>query len=192
MIFPPYFIKIQRDSEKLGFDMPSDPVFGNFLKMLVASKPNANILELGTGTGLSLSWMVDGMDTSSHVLSLDNEEKFLKIARKYFKNDHRVSILCADGAAWIDTYEGPLFDLIFADTWPGKFNLLPETLKLVKAGGFYLIDDLKPQENWPEGHNQKVEYLMNYLQSREDFISTYLDWSTGILILCKKTGVIFE
>ena len=52
------------------------------------------------------------------------------------------------------------FDLIFADTWPGKFSQLPETLALVRPGGFYVVDDLLPQPNWPEGHAASLERLM--------------------------------
>jgi hypothetical protein len=37
------------------------------------------------------------------------------------------------------------FDLIFADSWPGKFSALELALGMVKPSGFYLIDDLLPQ-----------------------------------------------
>ena len=34
------------------------------------------------------------------------------------------------------------FDLIFADTWAGKFTHLNQTLQMVKPGRFFIIDDL--------------------------------------------------
>lgn len=166
--------------------MPSDVLLGSLLRTLVTSKPNGNFLELGAGTGLSLSWMIAGMDDSSTIISLDNEEKFLQIAREYFENDQRVSIHCCDGGNWITNYYGPSFDLIFADTWPGKYTHLEETLALVKSGGFYVVDDLNPQENWPDGHDKKAKKLIDYLASRDDFNLTQLDWSTGIIVMSKK------
>ena len=42
--------------------MPSDLYIGSLLKTLIASKPNAKLLKLGMGIGLSLSWMTDGME----------------------------------------------------------------------------------------------------------------------------------
>jgi len=76
-------------------------------------------------------------------------------------------------------------DFIFADTWPGKYNHLEETLELLKTGGIYLIDDMLPQENWPKGHSQKAEKLLTYLENREDVLLTKLCWSTGIVICTK-------
>ncbi|WP_139458813.1 hypothetical protein [Bathymodiolus thermophilus thioautotrophic gill symbiont] len=77
-------------------------------------------------------------------------------------------------------------DFIFADTWPGKYNYLEELLNLLKGGGIYLIDDMLPQENWPEGHNIKADNLIQYLENREDFNCVKLNWSTGIIICTKK------
>ena len=186
MQLPSFYKQLKLKSEALNFNMPSDVLLGSLLKTLVTSKTKGHFLELGTGTGLSLSWMIAGMDDSSTIISLDNEEKFLKVAREHFEKDQRVSIHCADGAKWITNYSGSSFDLIFADTWPGKYSHLEETLALVKPGGFYVVDDLKPQENWPEGHDKKVEKLIDNLASCDDFNLTQLDWSTGIIVMSKK------
>ena len=56
---------------------------------------------------------------------------------------------------------------------------------MLKTGGFYIIDDMLPQPNWPEGHSERVEAFTNYLESRKDVIATKLDWSTGIIIAVK-------
>jgi len=76
--------------------------------------------------------------------------------------------------------------LIFADTWPGKFYDLEETLALIKPGGFYVIDDMNTQPDWPEGHQQKVHLLVEYLEQRDDFSLTKMNWSTGIIVATKK------
>lgn len=186
MQLPPFYKQLKIKSESLDFNMPSDVLLGSLLKTLVTSKPNGHFLELGTGTGLSLSWIIAGMDDSSTIIALDNEEKFLQVAREHFEKDQRVSIHCADGAKWITNYSGPSFDLIFADTWPGKFTHLEETLALVKPSGFYVVDDLNPQDNWPDGHDKKVQKLIDYLASRDDFNLTELEWSTGIIVMSKK------
>jgi predicted O-methyltransferase YrrM len=187
MKLPLFYEQQKLKSEALGFNMPSDVLLGSLLKTLVTSKPKGNFLELGTGTGLSLSWMIAGIDDSSTIISLDNEEKFLQVAKANFDNDQRVTIICADGGEWISTYTGYSFDLIFADTWPGKYTHLEETLALVKPGGFYVVDDLNPQKNWPDGHDKKAEKLIDYLASRDDFNLARLDWSTGIIVMSRKS-----
>jgi predicted O-methyltransferase YrrM len=79
------------------------------------------------------------------------------------------------------------FDLIFADAWPGKFSHLDEALSLLASGAFYVIDDLLPQPNWPEGHAPKVPKLIKTLEERKELHITKLDWSTGILIAVGAT-----
>jgi hypothetical protein len=53
------------------------------------------------------------------------------------------------------------------------------------VGGFYIIDDMLPQPNWPEGHADKVERFIEELEERNDIILTKLNWSTGIIIVTK-------
>ncbi|MEM7108328.1 MAG: SAM-dependent methyltransferase, partial [Bacteroidota bacterium] len=61
---------LEAKCEEYGFEMPSDVHIGNLLKTLIASKPNAQVLELGTGIGLSLAWMRDGLDDNSHLITV--------------------------------------------------------------------------------------------------------------------------
>lgn len=184
---PKIHSEIERKCIEIGFTMPSDLYIGTLLKTLVTSKPRGNFLELGTGIGLSLSWMVDGMDNESVLITLDNDQELINIAKEYFGDDSRIQILCQDGSNWIKTYTGKKFDLIFADAWPGKYSEIDEVLSLVKVGGFYVIDDMTAQPNWPEGHQDNVNRLVSYLEKRKDFNLTKMNWSTG-LIVAVKTG----
>lgn len=178
---------IQEKCTEIGFMMPSDILIGTLLKSLVSSKPAGIFLELGTGIGLSLAWMVDGMDDSSQIFSVDNDPKLTKIVSEWFDLDPRVFIICKDGSDWIKNYSGEKFDLIFADTWPGKYSELEETLDLLKIGGFYILDDMNPQPNWPEGHAEKAKILTEKLESMKNFTYTKMDWSTGLILMCKMS-----
>lgn len=177
--------EIERKSSEIGFTMPSDLYIGTLLKTLMSSKPNGRFLELGTGIGLSLSWMIDGMNEGSKLITVDNDPKLIAIAKHYFGKDKRVEIVCEDGTEWIKSYAGEKFDLIFADAWPGKYSETDEVLDLIKVGGLYIIDDMAAQPNWPEGHDKNVDRLVSYLENREDFNLTKMDWSTGLIIAVK-------
>jgi len=184
---PKIYPEIQAKSSEIGFTMPSDIYIGTLLKTLISSKPKSRILELGTGIGLSLAWMVDGLDQDSKLISVDNDPKLTEIATQFFGADPRVQLICEDGTTWIKNYDGAPFDLVFADAWPGKYSEIEETLALIKVGGFYVIDDMKVQPNWPEGHEDNVNQLVAYLDSREDFSLTKMDWSTGVILMTKRS-----
>lgn len=183
---PAKYFAIKEESKQMGFSMPSDVLIGDLLKALAASKPASNILELGTGTGLSASWILEGMDKGSQLTTVDNDTELISIAQKYLGDDRRVSIQCEDAEKWLKNYTGDTFDIIFADAWPGKYSQVSITLNLLSVGGFYIIDDMLPQPNWPHGHSKYVDNLITYLEEQNDLIISKLDWSTGVIIVVKN------
>jgi predicted O-methyltransferase YrrM len=183
---PQIYPEIQRRSEEIGFTMPSDLYIGSLLKTLIASKPNGNFLELGTGIGLSLAWMVEGMDRGSRLTTVDNDPVLSEIAQGYFGQDERVAVVCGDGAEWLRKYNGEKFDLVFADAWPGKYSEIERMLELLQIGGIYVVDDMRQQPNWPDGHEVHVAELIAYLEGRDDFSITKMNWSTGVIVATRK------
>jgi predicted O-methyltransferase YrrM len=182
---PVQYNRIKDDTERLSFQMNSDLLTGCLLKTLVASKKSGRILELGTGGGLATSWILDGMDQHTKLLTIENNAALWEIAKEQL-TDPRIEFLLVDGYVWLKEYQGEKFDLIFADAMPGKYELFEETIHLLKSGGVYIIDDMLPQPNWPGGHAEKADALIHILESRKDLILTKLNWSTGIIIAVKK------
>jgi predicted O-methyltransferase YrrM len=182
---PSSYYAIDVATKEMGFTMPSDILTCSLLKTLAGSKPNGKFLELGTGTGLSTAWILDGINEKSSLISIDNDPKLLEIAQKHLGNDTRLSLECVDGEVWVNQNLGQKFDYIFADTWHGKYLMLDEVLEMLNIGGLYIIDDMLPQENWPEGHAEKALKLEKYLEKRADLKLTKLNWATGIMIAVK-------
>nr|WP_299385438.1 class I SAM-dependent methyltransferase [Allomuricauda sp.] len=182
---PTVYPALLTKSKEIGFTMPSDQYIGTLLKTLVASKPSGNFLELGTGMGLSLAWMLKGMDSDSRVVSIDNNKELIDIAADFFSKEERLQLICADGEEWIMQNQEQRFDLIFADAWPGKYSQLEMTLEMLKVGGFYVIDDMMEQPNWPKGHSEHVATLVDDLEKRQNFTITKMDWSTGVIVAVK-------
>lgn len=174
-------------TQGIGFDMPSDVEVGTMLRLLAASKPGGSLLELGTGTGLATSFLLDGMDASARLVSVDVDAPCQAIVKAELGDDVRVRFACEDGAAFIERQKSRTFDLVFADAWPGKFSRLDKTLDLVALGGFYVGDDLRPHPSWPEGHQTKVEAFLHTFQARSNWSTVRLDWGTGLLIAV-RTG----
>ncbi|MDP2336813.1 MAG: class I SAM-dependent methyltransferase [Bacteroidota bacterium] len=183
---PETYFDIDKATKICGFTMPSDILTCSLLRTLATSKPASKFLELGTATGLSTSWILDGMDDCSTIISFDNDETLLEIAQKFLGQDKRLTLVLSDGEEWVKTNSGQKFDYIFADTWHGKYLLLEEVLEMLNRGGFYIVDDMLPQPNWPEGHQEKAINLVKYLENRNDLVLTKQHWATGIIIAVKK------
>jgi predicted O-methyltransferase YrrM len=170
----------------LAFSMPSEPRTGAMLRLLAASKPAGRLLELGTGTGLSTAWLLDGMDQDATLVSVDIDPKLQAVAREFLGSDPRLQIMTVDAGVFLRQQIHATYDLIFADAMLGKYELLDETLALLRPGGLYVIDDMLPQANWPEGHAPKVPALIADLAARTAFCSVTLDWSSGLMLAARS------
>jgi len=184
--YPASYLEIEVATNNSGFTMASEPLTGSLLRTLAASKPKGKFLELGTGTGLSTSWILDGMDAESTLTTVDFDDKFLKIAKQFLGHDARLSLELSDGEQWILKNKDLRFEYIFADTWHGKYLLLNETLDMLNPGAFYIVDDMLTQPNWPDGHAEKAEAFVEQLERRQDLHITKQSWATGIIIAVKK------
>ncbi len=176
---------IELDSHAIGFTMPSEPLTCSFLRTIAVTKPSGKLLELGSGTGLSTAWILDGMDANSHLTTIDLEASFLEILDRHLGKDPRLTVVCGDGDDFLRSLNEPQFDFIFADAWSGKYQLLDEALALLKPGGIYIIDDMLPQPNWPDGHAVKVEKLISRLEQRTDLRISKISWASGIILATK-------
>jgi predicted O-methyltransferase YrrM len=183
---PLHYNAIDEATKSSGFTMASDIMTCSLLRTLAASKPAGKFLELGTGTGLATSWILDGMDSGSSLVSIDNDDKLLAIATRFLGTDSRLSLVSTDGADWVNNNRQQKFDYIFADTWHGKYLLLDEVLDMLNSGALYILDDMLPQPNWPDGHHEKAINLVKYLDSRKDLLLTKQAWATGIVVAVKK------
>jgi predicted O-methyltransferase YrrM len=81
---PNHYQAIQAASRSLKFQQISEDEVGVLLRLLVSSKPKAKVLELGTGTGMGLAWIADGLDTEGELISVEKDPTLLDIARQFF------------------------------------------------------------------------------------------------------------
>lgn len=185
---PPQLAAIEQATRAAGFTMPSEALTGGLLRTLAATKPGGNLLELGTGTGLATAWLLDGMDAAARLLSLDNDPAVQAIAQTHLGDDPRLRLVCQDGDDFLRAAaaQPQRYDLIFADTWPGKYRLLDATLALLAPGGLYLVDDMLPQANWPADHPPKVAALIATLENRPDLYVTKLAWASGLILVTRR------
>ena len=119
--------------------MVSEPKVGMLLRCLVASKRSANVLEIGTGTGYGSAWILEGMDDDSTLDTVDNNEEAIIVAKNALGKDLRATFYLVDGNTFLKSCKSEHYDLIFADSWPGKYENLNETLRICRKGGMIIF-----------------------------------------------------
>jgi predicted O-methyltransferase YrrM len=183
---PATLARILKRTSELGFELASEDRTGALLRTLAASKHGGRFLELGTGTGVATAWLLDGMDATSQLVSVDVDAKLQESAREALGHDARLTLILEDAAAFLERQPVASFDFVFADAMRGKYENLDDALRIVRAGGFYVIDDMLPQSNWPEGHGPRVLALLETLATRPDFEITPMAWASGLVVAVRK------
>lgn len=182
---PPAWDRLRRDTRAIGFSLGSDLETGALLRALAASKPGGRLLELGTGTGLGTAWLLDGMSAEARLTTVDVDPEPVAVARRHLAGDPRVEFRVEDAAAFLRTPGRGPYDLVFADAFPGKYEELGAALALLAPGGFYVVDDLLPVPDWPEGE-ALARGLVATLDAHPELAVAKLAWSTGLLVATRR------
>ncbi len=165
--------------------MSCDPRVGQMLRVFAAAVPaGGRILELGTGTGVGLAWIVDGLGSRTDVevvsVELDSDLAATAMAGEW---PSFVRIEVGDALAFITRPEH--YDLIFADAQGGKWEGLGSTIHSLKSWGLLLVDDMEPAEYMHDEHRAKTVEVRKHLQEGNGIVHVEMDWATG-LILCAR------
>jgi predicted O-methyltransferase YrrM len=185
MQIPPIVAAATDRAREAGFTASSERSVGRFLAVLAgAVPPGGRILEIGTGTGVGLAWLVHGLggrtDVEVHSVELDPPTHALTAGAGWppFVRTHAGDVL-----SLYDTLG--TFDLIFADAPGGKWNGLDRTIAALGPAGVLLVDDMTPAEWGSAEHEQHTREVRETLLSHDRLNAVEIAWSSG-LILCSR------
>jgi len=171
---------------KAGFPLSCDPGVGRLLGVLAAGvPPHGAILELGTGAGVGLAWIVAGLvgRTDVRVLSVELDADLGAVAARQAWPDF---VQLESGDALEVVRRPDRWDLIFADAPGGKWYGLDDTIDALLPGGVLLVDDMSPAEFVDDLHRTKTADVRERLLTDARLVAVAMDWSTGI-ILCTRS-----
>ena len=120
-----------------------------FLKVLLALKKPARILEVGTAVGFSAILMAEYDPVRAQITTIENYQKRIPVARENFiraGKESQITLLEGDATEVLKTLEEP-FDFIFMDAAKGQYiHFLPEILRLLAPDGVLVVcrDAQKP------------------------------------------------
>jgi predicted O-methyltransferase YrrM len=166
-------------AEAAGFTLSSEPPAGPLLAVLSAAvPPGGRILEIGTGAGVGLAWLVEGLAgrTDVEVRSVEHDRA---VAAATAAADWPENVTLHEG----DVLEllGTLgeFDLIFADAEGGKWQGLDRTIAALAPGGHLLVDDMAA------GHEQTAR-VRETLLGHPGLTAVELPCGTGLILATRN------
>ena len=171
----------------------------SFFFFFLAMKKPKRILEVGTAVGFSSIFMAEYNPVPCEIVTIENYEKRIPIARENFKRagkEQQITLIEGDATEVLKTLEEP-FDLIFMDAAKGQYiHFLPDILRLLKTGGTLVSDNVLQDGDIIESHyvvtrrNRTIhkrmrEYLYE-LTHREDLVTAVLPVGDGITVSEKR------
>lgn len=117
----------------------------SLIKLLLAIKKPASILEVGCAIGFSTLFMSEYAPEGCRITTIEKYEKRIPIAKENFRRAGKedcITLLEGDALEWLQKLNGT-YDLIFMDAAKGQYiHFLPEVLRLMPAGGILLSDNV--------------------------------------------------
>jgi demethylmenaquinone methyltransferase/2-methoxy-6-polyprenyl-1,4-benzoquinol methylase len=190
MLPPPVEAALAR-ADAAGFEMSCDPGVGQLLAVLAATvNPHGRVLELGTGCGVGLAWIVHGLESRADVavVSIESSHEVAKAARAARFPEY-VSIIEGDAVSLLPTLGE--FDLVFADAQGGKWERLDLTIGAVRFGGMLIVDDMTPARWGNDEHQTKTTEVKERLLTDPSLTSVELAYASGV-ILCARNPAASE
>ncbi|MGN1184403.1 MAG: O-methyltransferase [Oliverpabstia sp.] len=171
----------------------------SFLKFLLAAVKPVRILEVGTAVGFSALLMCEYNPVSCEIITIENYEKRIPVARENFRKagrEKQIILLEGDAAEVLKTLDEP-FDFIFMDAAKGQYlHFLPDVLRLLKSGGVLVSDnvlqegDIIESRYAVERRNRTIykrmrEYLYE-LKHNNELVTSLIPLGDGVALSTKR------
>ena len=142
--------KLEKETKALGkvAEMQIAKEQGQFLEIIVKTSKAKLCLEIGRFTGLSTLYMARGLPSDGRIVTIDNSEEFLPLAKKYWDQDGLTSKIESIIGLGTDVMQSLIdrqhtFDLIFIDADKNNYpNYYELSLSLVPSNGIIIIDNM--------------------------------------------------
>jgi demethylmenaquinone methyltransferase/2-methoxy-6-polyprenyl-1,4-benzoquinol methylase len=185
---PERVVRCRRRAQQAGFPLSCEAGIGALLATLAAAVPEqGRILELGTGGGVGLAWIAEGLSGRDdvEVVSVELAPEMAELARAEAWPP-RFRLLLGDGA--IEVRRHGSFDLIFADAPGGKLEGLDDTSRALSSGAILLVDDMDLDLHDGDGLRDAISGIRDQLLSHPDLVSSSLDYSSGAILSTRRVS----
>ncbi|HEX3453283.1 MAG TPA: class I SAM-dependent methyltransferase [Gaiellaceae bacterium] len=173
-------------AQRLDFAYSSEPGVGALLASLAAATPDGcRIVELGTGAGVGLAWIVHGLGArvDARVTTIDvDRELQADVADDPWPP--YVDFVCADGSEAV-AHLAPI-DLVFADAQGGKTEGLDRTIAALAPGGVLVVDDMELTRHGDDGLALVIGAVRDALVGHPDLVVAELGYSSGVVLATRR------
>jgi predicted O-methyltransferase YrrM len=137
------------DARPRGSELGAVPIGsggGAVLRFLAASLNARSVVEIGTGAGVSGTWLLRGMAEDGLLTSIDLKAEHQVVARRTYENagfaSSRVRLISGPALEVLPRLSDGAYDLVFVDAAKSEYTAyLAAALRLLRPGGIVAFDN---------------------------------------------------
>ncbi len=190
----PALLAARQRAEEVGCT-PVGPGAGAALRMLAAAVGARNVVELGTGTGVSGIWLLRGMRTDGVLTSVDTEGEHQRLARLGFEeagfSSTRVRLINGRALEVMPRLSDSAYDVVFVDAAKSEYpEYLDAGLRLLRSGGALVFDNALWHDRGADpavgdAEGESVRSLGRLVLEHDGLVPALLPVGDGLLVAIK-------
>ena len=172
----------------------------NFLKVMLAVKKPAGILEVGAAVGYSSILMSMNVDSDCHITTIENYDIRIEQARHNIARagkESQITLLEGDAMNILKDLPSQEYDFVFMDAAKAQYiNFLPEVLRVMKTSAVLISDNVRQEGSIAESryavtrrdrtiHARMREYMYE-LTHMNELITSIVPIGDGITMSVKR------
>ncbi len=191
-----YFMQLARkNGEEVGSTEPTAAV-GNFLKFLTQLTGAKSVVEIGTSSGVSGLWVLQGLPSDGVLTTIDAEREHSKIARNIFEEadvpSTKYRIITGNLIDVIGKLADNSYEVVITRDGMDLFEVVQESYRLLRSGGLLVIDHALSGGKVADSTQRDPESIsrrdaIKVIKEDARWSSTVIPIGAGILLANKLT-----
>ena len=176
---------------------PVTPATGAALRMLAASVAARSVAEIGTGTGVSGLWILDGMGPDGVLTTIDVEPEIQREARRAFESvgrtRSRTRVIRGRASDVLPRMAARSYDMVVLDVEPEESAaLIDQALRMLRVGGVLAVTRALWNDHVADPARRDVttvaaRELGKALRASRALLTTLLPVGDGLLVSVRQT-----
>lgn len=176
-------IKARDKSKELGLSAIGQGV-GSLLKFLASTIDASNVVEIGTGTGVSGLWLFRGMNSAGVLTSIDSDQERQRAAKEIFSDagiaSTKIRLIAGRAIEVVAKLTDNAYDLMFISGDKLEYEtLLDQSLRLLRPGGILVFNNILDDSN--SADNEAVKAVSEKIKDDSRLVSVMLPSGSGII-----------
>lgn len=157
---------------------------GALLRFLASTIDASNVVEIGTGTGVSGLWLIRGMNSAGVLTSIDSDAERQRAAKEVFSTaaiaSNKIRLIAGRAIEVVDKLTSNAYDLMFINGDKLEFEtLFDQSLRLLRPGGILVFHNVLSDSNAAD--NLAVIKVSEKIKDDSRLVSVMIPSGSGII-----------